>query len=85
MSSATMEIYRTESGSVYEVVGSQIRRVSGENGSSVQEWQEYVSINRLPASLFAPGQAGEVLEVLLASGKRIFTSRLVQPFGLGLQ
>ncbi|CAN5443491.1 hypothetical protein BH23ACT9_BH23ACT9_40200 [soil metagenome] len=78
MSTGTLEIYRTESGSVYEVAGNRIRRTSV---SGVNPWQEYRSINRLPASLFSPGEPGEVLEVVLGDGKRIFTSRLVLPFG----
>lgn len=84
MSTATVEIYRTESGSVYEVVGDQIRRTSDEGRPDIDGWQTYRSINRLPASLFRPGQPGEVLEVLLESGRRIYTSRLVLPFGRGV-
>ena len=80
MSTATLEIYRTESGAVYEVAGNKIRRHSATRDGLVADWQEYRSISRLPASLLSPGEEGEVLEVVLASGRRIFTSRLVLPF-----
>ncbi len=79
MSTATVEIYRTESGSVYEVEGQMIRRTS--TAGPPASWQRYRSISRVPASLFAPGESGEVLEVLMEDGRRIFTSRLVLPFG----
>ena len=84
MSTATVEIYRTESGSVYEVAGDQVRRSSTDGHPTLDGWQTYRSINRLPASLFKPGQPGEVLEVVLDNGRRIYTSRLVLPFGLGI-
>jgi hypothetical protein len=80
MSTATVEIYRTESGSVYEVVGDQVRRSAVDGRPALEGWQRYRSINRLPASLFKPGQQGEVLEVVLEDGRRIYTSRLVTPF-----
>lgn len=84
MTTATMEIYRTESGSVYEVVGGRIRRVSQDDTAVViDQWQDYTAINRLPAALFTPGTTGEVLEVLLTSGRRIYTSPLVRPFETG--
>lgn len=77
---ATIEIYRTESGSVYEVVGNQIRRTGGDGSGPLDDWEEYVQVNRLPAALFRPGTAGEVLEVVLRGGRRVYTSRLVLPF-----
>ena len=80
MSTATLEIYRTESGSVYEVVGRQIRRAGGDGTGPLDNWHTYVAINRLPAALFRPGTTGEVLEVVLRGGRRIYTSRLVLPF-----
>jgi hypothetical protein len=80
MSTATIEIYRTESGAVYEVVGDKVRRVSVDGRPSLSGWQTYRSISRIPAGLFRPGEQGEVLEVLLADGRRITTSRLVPPF-----
>lgn len=79
----TVEMYRTESGSVYEVDGDRIRRHADDDRVPTGEWQRYRAISRLPASLFAPGEPGEVLEVVLADGRRIYTSRLVHPFGLG--
>ncbi len=79
MSTATVEIYRTESGSVYEVEGGRIRRFADDAHAGLDDWQPYHAINRLPASLFAPGQPGEVLEVVLTSGRRIYTSRLTLP------
>lgn len=78
MSAATLEIYRTESGAVYEVAGNMIRR-TGSSGGPAREWMEYTAISRIPASLFNPGQQGEVLEVVLTTGRRIFTSRLIAP------
>ncbi len=83
MSTATVEIYRTESGSVYEVEGDRIRRSSDDGRPGLDGWQTYRAINRVPASLFAPGQRGEVLEVVLTTGRRIYTSRLVPPYGIG--
>lgn len=79
MSTATLEIYRTESGAVYEVVGTQIRRTGVDGVGPIEGWQEYRTINRIPAGLLSPGSAGEVLEVVLKSGRRILTSRLITP------
>lgn len=81
VSTATLEIYRTESGAVYEVDGTRIRRTGVDGRGPIEGWQEYRSINRLPASLLAPGESGEVLEVVLATGRRLLTSRLVLPIG----
>ncbi|HUG86452.1 MAG TPA: hypothetical protein VMM13_17935, partial [Euzebya sp.] len=64
--------------------GNRIRRSSPDHSGLVAQWEEYRSISRLPASLLSPGQPGEVLEVVLASGRRLFTSRLVLP-GMGLE
>ena len=81
MTTATTEIYRTESGAIYEVLGNRIRRHASDRPGLVEDWEEYRSISRLPASLLRAGEAGEVLEVVLANGRRVFTSRLVVPFG----
>lgn len=81
MSTATLEIYRTESGSVYEVVGRQIRRHGGDGSGPVDDWTDYVAVSRLPAALFRPGCPGEILEIVLRGGRRIYTSRLVLPLG----
>ncbi|WP_370324497.1 hypothetical protein [Euzebya sp.] len=81
MSTATLEIYRTESGSVYEIAGRRIRRVAGDGSGAIEGWQEYVAINRVPASIFHPGATGEILEVVLRGGRRMYTSRLILPFG----
>lgn len=80
VSTATIEIYRTESGAVYEVVGTQIRRTGVDGKGPIEGWQEYRSITRIPAGLLAPGESGEILEVVLASGRRLLTSRLLVPF-----
>lgn len=79
MTTATLEIYRTESGAVYEVVGRRVRRTSTTGDGPIGDWQDYVAINRLPAALMRPGSQGEVLEILLVGGRRIYTSRLVVP------
>ncbi|MEE8602343.1 hypothetical protein [Euzebya tangerina] len=79
MATATLEIYRTESGSVYEVADGRVRRAATSRIGEVDQWQPYVAINRIPAALFTPGTAGEVLEILLESGQRIYTSRLIPP------
>jgi hypothetical protein len=80
MSAATLEIYRTESGAVYEVAGTMIRRTGRDGDGPAAEWQEFTAIGRIPASLFTPGETGEILEVVLANGRRIYTSRLLTPF-----
>ena len=80
MTTATLEIYRTESGSTYEVVGDLVRRVSGSGDSAVAAWERYESINRVPAAALRPGVRGEALEIVLTSGRRLLTSRLVMPF-----
>lgn len=79
MSTATIEIYRTESGSVYEVVGRSVRRTSADGSGPLGDWQPYASISRLPAALLSPGTKGEVLEIVLVGGRRVYTSRLVVP------
>ena len=76
MSTATIEVYRTESGSVYEVADGRVRRA---HATDVEEWQPYTAINRIPAALFRPGTHGEVLEILLHTGDRVYTSRLILP------
>lgn len=81
MSLATFEIYRTESGSVYEVADGRIRRAGGDGTGPLDEWAEVKSINRLPAALMRPGHSGEILEIVLANGRRVLTSRLVPPVG----
>ena len=81
MSTATIEIYRTESGSVYEVVGQSVRRTNSDGSGPLGDWQPYASINRLPAALLSPGSTGEVLEIVLVGGKRVYPSRLVVPTG----
>lgn len=79
MTTSTVEIYRTESGSVYEVMGDQVRRCSADATGPANEWSDYAAINRLPASVFRPGVSGEVLEIILRGGRRIYTSRLIVP------
>lgn len=81
MSLATIEIYRTESGSVYEVAGGRIRRVGGDGGGPLDDWVEYKAIHAVPAALLRPGSTGDVLEIVLATGRRVLTSRLVTPAG----
>ncbi len=80
MPTPTLEIYRTESGSLYEVEGRRIRRVGGDGTGPLDDWTPYVAVARLPAALFRPGSDGEILEVVLENGRRIYTSRLVPPF-----
>ena len=79
VATATIEIYRTESGSVYEVAGRMVRRAGGDGSGPLDSWQAYVAINRLPAALRSPGTPGEVLEIVLESGRRVTTSRLRLP------
>ena len=81
MSLATIEIYRTESGSVYEVAGGRVRRVGGDVAGGMGDWVEYRAISAIPAALLRPGSTGEVLEIVLADGRRVLTSRLVAPAG----
>ena len=80
MSTATLELYRTESGSTYEVVGRQIRRANADASGLLGSWTPYERINRLPAALFHPGSQGEILEIVLTTGRRIYTSRLLTPW-----
>ena len=80
MSLATCEIYRTESGSLYEASEGRIRKIAGDGSGALEEWTPYVQLNRLPAALLRPGTEGEVLEIVLGAGRRVVTSRLVPPF-----
>jgi hypothetical protein len=80
MSVATCEIYRTESGSLYEASEGRIRKVAGDGSGPLEDWTPYVQLNRLPAALLRPGTKGEILEIVLGTGKRVLTSRLVPPF-----
>lgn len=66
---------------MYEVAGHLIRRHGADGSGPVDEWTEYVAVNRLPAALLRPGCPGEILEIVLRGGRRIYTSRLVLPIG----
>lgn len=77
---ATARLYRTESGSVYEVRGSEIRRHGGRS-STLSDWTPFVSLTRLPAAAARVEGDGEILEIRLATGRRVFTSRLVPLVG----
>lgn len=79
MSTATIEIYRTESGSVYEVYDGRVRRHARDHKGAAEEWTPYVAISRIPAAVLRPGTQGEVLEIVLRGGRRIYTSRITSP------
>lgn len=64
---------------MYEVVGRQVRRAGGDGSGPLDAWHPYVAINRLPAALRSPGTPGEVLEIVLEGGRRVYTSRLRMP------
>lgn len=72
----TAEIYRTESGSIYELRGNELRCTGGSN-PTLEDWTPVESVNRLPAIAAGRLGGGEILEIRLTDGKRIFTSRLV--------
>lgn len=79
MALATCEIYCTESGATYEVADGRVRRAGPRRPGLLTDWTPYAALNRLPATLVRPGAQGEVLEIVLTTGKRIITSRLVPP------
>lgn len=73
----TLDCYRTASGSVYEVLDGCVRKAGGDPSGRVHGWTPYRSIARVPACVKGPGRTGEILEIVLESGRALYTTRVI--------